>query len=105
LLGEPVVEGKNRKLVHYSGQVQGVGFRYTTRRIASQFDVTGFVRNLPDGRVQLMVAGRESELLHFLQEIAATFAANITDTVVEDGPAGNDSSRFEIRSPGFEIRS
>ena len=46
-----------RKTIYYSGRVQGVGFRWTTRRIACEYDVTGYVMNLPDGRVELAVEG------------------------------------------------
>jgi acylphosphatase len=46
-----------RRTVFYSGLVQGVGFRYTTQRIAQQHAFAGFVRNLPDGRVQLVAEG------------------------------------------------
>lgn len=52
--------------VYYTGHVQGVGFRYMTLQIAKEFEVAGFVRNLPDGRVQLEVEGEESELAAFL---------------------------------------
>ena len=43
--------------MYFSGHVQGVGFRYTTRSVASRFAVTGYVRNLPDGRVELVAEG------------------------------------------------
>lgn len=56
-------------IVHFSGRVQGVGFRYTTRKVAEGFDVVGTVRNLPDGQVELIAEGTESELLGFLEEI------------------------------------
>ena len=46
-----------RVVVHYSGRVHGVGFRATVRHIACGFDVTGSVRNLPDGRVELVAEG------------------------------------------------
>ncbi len=55
--------------VFYEGNVQGVGFRWTTRQIAKGFDVTGWVRNLPDGRVELQVSGEESEVRAFLEAI------------------------------------
>ena len=90
-------DGKQRKEVLYSGHVQGVGFRYTTQRIASRFDVVGFVRNLSDRRVQLVVEGRDAEVLQFLREIAATFDDKITDTQVENGAYVDEFSGFEIR--------
>ncbi len=56
--------------IFYTGRVQGVGFRYATKRLALGFDVTGWVKNLPDGRVELQVAANEeSELLDFLEEL------------------------------------
>ena len=58
------------KQVFYQGRVQGVGFRYSTKRIASGFDVTGWVKNLPDGRVHLMAQALEAdELDAFLEDI------------------------------------
>lgn len=58
------------KHVLYSGRVQGVGFRYSTKRIASGFDVTGWVKNLPDGRVELLAQALEAdELDAFLEDI------------------------------------
>jgi acylphosphatase len=57
--------------VLYEGHVQGVGFRYATKNIARGFDVTGWVKNLPDGRVELQaMAYDESELQAFLDEIS-----------------------------------
>ena len=54
----------NRKRMHilYSGNVQGVGFRYTVKSTATGFEVTGTVRNLPDGRVDLVAEGSKVEL-------------------------------------------
>jgi acylphosphatase len=59
-----------RVVVHYSGRVQGVGFRATVRHLACGYDVTGTVRNLPDGRVELVAEGAKSELKAFLDGIA-----------------------------------
>ncbi len=59
-----------RVTVFYTGRVQGVGFRATVRQIACGYDVTGTVRNLPDGRVELIAEGAKAELKAFLQGIA-----------------------------------
>ncbi|HEX4646354.1 MAG TPA: acylphosphatase [Verrucomicrobiae bacterium] len=58
-----------RLQVFYAGSVQGVGFRYTVKTLASGFDVAGAVRNLPDGRVELTVEGTKDELKAFQQAI------------------------------------
>ena len=55
--------------VFYEGNVQGVGFRWSVRNIAKGFDVTGSVRNLRDGRVELLVTGDDEEVQAFLDAI------------------------------------
>lgn len=85
--------------VFYEGRVQGVGFRYTARRVASGFDVSGYVRNLPDGRVELLASGEPDEVDGYLaalreSELAGHIAAELPSPVA--APAG-------LR--GFEIRS
>lgn len=57
------------KRVIYEGRVQGVGFRYTTKDLARGYDVLGTVRNLPDGTVELTVAGEEDEVTEFLRDL------------------------------------
>ena len=59
-----------RVTVHYSGRVHGVGFRATVRHLACGYDVTGAVRNLTDGRVEMIAEGAKEELKSFLTGIA-----------------------------------
>ena len=55
--------------VFFEGNVQGVGFRWSVKQVAKGFDVTGWVRNLPDGRVELQAGGEEAEVRAFLEAI------------------------------------
>ena len=62
---------RQQRELYYAGRVQGIGFRYTARSLAGGFDVAGFVRNLPDGRVHLVVEGATAELDKFLDAVKA----------------------------------
>ena len=55
----------SRLHVYYSGNVQGVGFRYSVKQLSLEFDVTGWVKNLPDGRVEMVIEGERDELETF----------------------------------------
>lgn len=90
-------EEKQRREVHFQGMVQGVGFRYTTCRIASRFAVAGYVQNLPDGRVRLVAEGWPSELDRFLDAVQAPMARFIDGVEVTVQPATGEYRRFEIR--------
>ena len=57
------------KRVIFEGRVQGVGFRFTVKDLARSFDVCGWVKNLPDGTVELQVMGEADEVEAFLREI------------------------------------
>jgi len=78
-----------RRHVYYCGTVQGVGFRYAVRRLARARDVAGFVRNLPDGDVEVVVEGSEEEVLGLLGEVEAEMRAYIrVARVIEEPPSG-----------------
>lgn len=68
--------------VHYTGRVQGVGFRYQTLQVAKEFVVNGEVKNLKDGRVLLSVEGQEAEVLAFQAELEDRMQHFIRETEV-----------------------
>jgi len=82
--------------VYFSGRVQGVGFRYMTKQASNRFSVSGWVRNLPDGRVELLAEGEETELDLFLIEIQDRMKHCIKSTEISRGPASGLYSLFEI---------
>jgi acylphosphatase len=86
-----------RRDVHYSGSVQGVGFRLTACQTASRFAVTGFVQNLADGRVRLVAEGNAGELDAFLAAIAQRMGGNIRNVTVDVRPATGEISDFSTR--------
>ena len=88
---------RERRLVHYRGHVQGVGFRYTTQRIAAAFDVTGYVQNLADGGVRVLAEGESRELDRFLGELRAQMAHYIREVQTEVGHATGEFDDFDIR--------
>ena len=94
----PTKENPRRRLtVFYSGRVQGVGFRYTDKTVAAGFEVVGTVRNLPDGRVELVAEGRRPELEEFLVALrAAGLAGFIRAEQVTWADAKNEFRGFEI---------
>lgn len=91
------VTDQQRWEVFFSGHVQGVGFRFRTQSISAGHEVSGWVRNLPNGNVQMVAEGTESELKSFLDEIRSTMAANIRSTDVSEKSATGEFLRFEIR--------
>jgi acylphosphatase len=93
---EPREEAQRRE-VYYSGRVQGIGFRYTTRRIALQFAVTGYVKNLADGRVQLVVEGRAEEIQSMLDAVKSEMDRYIRGVHETPSRATGGFSSFDVR--------
>ena len=86
-----------RRVVQFSGHVQGVGFRYTTRRVADGYRVTGYVKNLPDGRVELVVEGESKVIAGFLAELTDKMGYFIRDTRTDVRTATGEFQDFVIR--------
>jgi acylphosphatase len=91
------VAGRCRLQIFYSGRVQGVGFRYAVKTAAAGFEVSGTVRNLPDGRVELIAEGARAELEAFREAIrGAGLAGLIRAEIAGWSDAQNEFSGFEI---------
>ena len=88
---------RTRMHVFYSGRVQGVGFRYTAKTTVMGFEVTGVVRNLPDGRVELIAEGDRPELEAFREAIRDSgLGGFIRDEQVQWQTATGEFKGFEI---------
>lgn len=79
-----------RVTAYFTGRVQGVGFRYTTARLAKQFAVAGYVMNLPDGRVELVVEGEPAQVRGLLDAVKEKMGCHIRDTRVDRGLANGE---------------
>ena len=86
-----------RYTVHFSGRVQGVGFRYTTIRVATGFAVAGYVQNLTDRRVLLVAEGDRTDLKAFVDEINSQMSGYIKDCTIDESEANGE---FGPPTPG-----
>jgi acylphosphatase len=84
------------KHVRFSGRVQGVGFRQTARSIASGYAVVGYVRNLPQGDVEMVVQGEHPEVESMLAAVSQRMEHYIRQRVERDEPSGQ-YGEFDIR--------
>ena len=87
---------RTAKHVIFRGHVQGVGFRYAASRIARRYDVTGFVRNLPDGTVEMLVQGPTGDVDNCLAEISEYFGGGIHDSRTKQTPYNPAYHDFQI---------
>ena len=88
---------KSTVRVIYTGRVQGVGFRYTVQSLARGRPITGYVRNLSDGSVELVAQGDVSAINAFLADIVARFGANIGHCERRPVAGAEPFEKFEIR--------
>ena len=88
---------KQRITIHFEGRVQGVGFRQSAKEVATGYEVTGTVANLPDGRVELVAEGEEAELRAFLDGIADSHLGGLIQRREEQwAPAVGGLKGFQI---------
>lgn len=88
------------KKVIFTGRVQGVGFRYSTKRLALGFDVIGWVRNCSDGTVEMQVEGEVNEVDEFITEIVeeSDLAGFVKEHSVAEIPPLQDVRGFSIKA-------
>ena len=83
--------------VYYSGAVQGIGFRFTAERMALSLGITGWVKNLEGGRVEIVAEGSRTSLKEFLRKLNGMFKEYIKDTDVNWSEATGEFNAFDIR--------
>jgi acylphosphatase len=87
----------HHEIVHFTGRVQGVGFRFQTLQVAREFEVAGFVRNLADGRVLLEAEGARAEVDAFVAAVEERMAGHVRKTERVPGRRVPQFSGFTIR--------
>lgn len=87
---------KKKLHVFYSGQVQGVGFRYTAQEIAQQLKIYGWVKNLANQRVELIAEAEELDLNSFLEQISQQFSKYIQEVKIDWQPASGEFRDFQV---------
>ncbi|MEJ1974521.1 MAG: acylphosphatase [Lacunisphaera sp.] len=91
------MSGVYHATVFFSGRVQGVGFRYQTFQVAKEFEVSGWVMNLPDGRVQLETEGPASEVKDFIAALHERMEGHIRKAEQSNETRAPQFSGFSIR--------
>ena len=89
------MEQKARQVV-FKGHVQGVGFRYTTQRIAGRHGLNGYVKNCPDGTVEAFFQGTEPNVEACIDAIRDAFSGYLRDVKTVDKPANPQYTDFRI---------
>lgn len=88
---------KEQRHVRFFGAVQGVGFRYTACRVAHGYDVTGYVRNSPDGSVECLVEGEASQIDAFLDALGERMQGYVRHQTQQAAPYSGGFSSFDVR--------
>ena len=87
---------KQCRTMLFAGRVQGVGFRYAACRVAAGHEVSGTVRNLPDGRVECIVEGEEAEVEAFLADLQGRMGVYIRGVTQHTAPYAGRHDRFTV---------
>ncbi len=82
--------------IFYSGTVQGIGFRFTVQRFAKELDLTGWVKNLKDGRVEILVEGKKEPIEELVKNLNRYFEGYIQDHSETYAPSEGNFKDFQI---------
>ncbi len=97
MLKKTVMENIIQVHCYFSGIVQGVGFRFTSRYLARKHNLKGWVRNLYDGRVELVAQGEKQNIMNFLEDLKSEFSGYIKNIDLEWQTPQEEFEDFEIR--------
>ena len=86
-----------RKKIYFSGRVQGVGFRYTASWLARELGLTGWVRNLSDGRVEMEVQGDDWSIGNMLSRLKADTYIYVEDMDISELPVQPNEAKFQTK--------
>lgn len=84
------------KHIIFTGRVQGIGFRFTALNIANRYQLTGLVRNLPDGTVEMVAQGNADDISDCIRDINESFTGYISDAKIEDTASNPQYKTFKI---------
>ena len=87
----------HRRTCYFTGRVQGVGFRYTVKNVAQQYNVHGFVKNLPDGRVELVMEGPDPDMDRLVDDVSQRMNGYIKKVDSVEDPATGEVQQFAIK--------
>ncbi len=88
--------GQTAKQIIFSGRVQGVGFRFTAHNIANRYRLAGWVRNLADGTVEMVVQGNADDVSDCIRDISEFFSDYVKDSKIEEIPMDPRCTNFKI---------
>lgn len=88
--------GQSAKHIIFTGRVQGVGFRFTVFNIANRYHLTGLVRNLSNGAVEMIAQGPVDDIDDCIRDIKESFASYVKETKIEEIPPDSQYKDFKI---------
>ncbi len=90
------MDNRTAKHIIFTGRVQGVGFRFTAYNLANRHSLTGIVRNLPNGTVEMLIQGNPNDIDHCIRDIQDSFAGFITEAIIKEVPYDPQLEEFKI---------